>query len=49
MKKKKYAPISDRASVTDMLDLDSIPCLAFSNKKGQREDSAVCGRQDVAA
>ena len=49
MKKKKFAPISDRASVTDMLDLGSIPCLAFSNKKGQREDSTVCGRQDVAA
>ena len=48
-KKKKIAPISDRASVTDMLDLGSIPCLAFSNKKGQREDSTVCGRQDVAA
>ena len=49
VRKKKIAPISDRASVTDMLDLDSIPCLAFSNKKGQREDSTVCGRQDVAA
>ena len=46
---KKFAPISDRASVTDMLDLGSIPCLAFSNKKGHREDSTVCGRQDVAA
>ena len=46
---KKIAPISDRASVTDMLFLGSIPCLAFSNKKGQREDSTVCGRQDVAA
>ena len=31
---KKIAPISDRASVTDMLDLGSIPCSAFSNKKG---------------
>ena len=49
MKKKKIAPISDRASVTDMLDLGSIPCLAFSNKKGQRENSTMCGRQDVAA
>ena len=49
MKKKKFAPISDRASVTDMLDLGSIPYLAFSNKKGQRKDSTVCGRQDVAA
>ena len=49
MKKKKIAPISDRAFVTDMLDLGSIPCLAFSNKKGQREDSTMCGRQDVAA
>ena len=46
---KKIAPISDRASVTGMLDLGSIPCLAFSNKKVQREDSTVCGRQDVAA
>ena len=49
MKKKKIAPFSDRASVTDMLDLGLISCLAFSNKKGQREDSTVCGRQDVAA
>ena len=49
MKKKKFAPISDRASVTDMLDLGSNSCLAFSNKKGHREDSTVCGRQDVAA
>ena len=49
MKKKNFAPSSDRESVTDMLDLGSIPCLAFSNKKGQREDSTVCGRQDVAA
>ena len=48
-KNKKFAPISDRASISDMLDLGSIPCLAFSNKKGQREDSIVCGRQDVAA
>ena len=48
-KKKKIAPISDRASVTDMLDLGSIPCLAFRNKKGQREDSTVRGRQDMAA
>ena len=48
-KKKKFAPISDRASATDMLDLDSIPCIAFSIKKGQREDSTVCVRQDVAA
>ena len=48
-KKKKFAPISDRASVTDMLDLGSTPCLAFSNEKGQREDSTVCGRQNVAA
>ena len=46
---KKIAPISDRTSVTDMLDLCSIPCLAFSNKKGQREHSTVSGRQDVAA
>ena len=44
-----FAPISDRASVTKKLDLGSIPCLAISNKKGQREDSTVCGRQDVAA
>ena len=49
MKKKKIAPISDRASVTDMQDLGLIPCLAFSNKKGLRKDSTVCGRQDVAA
>ena len=49
MKKKNFATISDRASVTDMLDLGSIPCLAFSNEKRQREDSTVCGRQDVAA
>ena len=35
MKKKKIAPISDRAFVTNMLDMGSIPCLAFSNKKGQ--------------
>ena len=50
MKKKKiFAPLSDRASVAEMLDLGSIPCLAFSNKTGQREDSTVCGRQDVAA
>ena len=47
--KKKFTPISDRASVTDMLDVGSIPCLAFSSKKGQCEDSTVCGRQDVAA
>ena len=46
---KKFAPISDRVSLTEMLDLGSIPCLAFSDKKGQREDSTVCGRQDVAA
>ena len=32
-----------------MLDLGSIPCSAFSNKKGQREDSTVCSRQDEAA
>ena len=49
MKKKKIAPISDQASLTEMLDLDSILCIAFSNKKGQREDSTVRGRQDVAA
>ena len=49
MKKKKIAPISDRASVTDMLGLGSIPRLALSNKKGQHEDSTVCGKQDVAA
>ena len=36
-------------SVTEKLDLGSIPCLAFSNKKGHREDSTVCGRQNVAA
>ena len=49
MKKKNFAPISDRASVTDMLHMGSIPCLAFSNKKGYCEDSTECGRQDVAA
>ena len=38
MKKKKFAPISDQASVTEMLDLGLIPCLALSSKKGQRED-----------
>ena len=32
-----------------MLDLGSIPCSAFSNKKGHSEDSTVCGRQNVAA
>ena len=47
--KRKTAPISDQASLTDMLDRGLIPCLAFSNKKGQREDSTVCGRQDLAA
>ena len=36
-------------SVTEKLDLGSIPCLPFSNKKGHREDSTECGRQDVAA
>ena len=36
-------------SVTEKLDLGSIPCLAFSDKKGHREDSTVCGRQNVAA
>ena len=46
--KKIFAPISDRASVTNMLDLGSIPCLAFSSKEGQREHSTVRGRQDVA-
>ena len=49
MKKKIFGPIRDRASVTEKLDLGSIPCLAFSNIKGHREDSTVCGRQDVAA
>ena len=44
MKKKNFPLISDRASVTDMLDLGLIPCLAFSSKKGQREDSTVRGR-----
>ena len=48
MNKKKFASISDRPSAIEMLDLGSIPCLAFSNKKGQRENSTVCGRQDVA-
>ena len=47
--KNNARPISDRVSVTEMLDLGSIPCLAFNNKKGHREDSTVCGRQDVAA
>ena len=41
MKKKKIAPISHWASVIEKLDLGSIPCLAFSNKTGQREDSTV--------
>ena len=45
MKKKKFAPISGRAFLTEMLDLGSIPCLALSDKKGQREDSTVCGKQ----
>ena len=45
----RFAPISDRTSATEILDLGSIPCLAFSNKKGHREDSTVCGRQDMAA
>ena len=40
--KKMFAPISDRAPVTKTLALDSIPCLAFHNKKGQCEDSIVC-------
>ena len=35
--------------VTKKLDLGSIPCLPFSNKKGHREDSSVCGGQNVAA
>ena len=48
-KKHNVRPISDRVSVTKKLDLGSIPCLAFSNKKGHREDSKVCGRQNVAA
>ena len=48
-KKHNVRPISDRVSVTEKLDLGSIPCLAFSNKKGHREDSTVCGRQNVAA
>ena len=43
--KKIFAPISGRAFVTETLDLGSFPCLAFSNKKGQSEDSTVCGRQ----
>ena len=43
-KKHNVRPISDRVSVTEKLDLGSIPCLAFSNKKGRhREDSTVCG------
>ena len=42
-------PINDRVSVTEKLDLGSIPCLAFSNKKRHREDSTVCSRQNVAA
>ena len=41
--------MSDRVSVTEKLGLGSIPCLAFSNEKGHREDSTVCGRQNVAA
>ena len=40
-----FAPISGRASVTEKVDLGSIPCLALSNKKGQCDDSTVCGRQ----
>ena len=48
-RKKIFAPISDLASLTEMLDLGSILCLAFSNKKGEREDSTVYGRQEVAA
>ena len=48
-KKHNVRPISDRVSVTNKLDLGSIPCLAFSNKKGHREDSTVRDRQNVAA
>ena len=33
--KKVNAPISGRVSVTETLDLGSIPCLAFSNNKEQ--------------
>ena len=36
-------------SVTEKLDLGSIPCLAFSNEKGHHEDSTMRGRQNVAA
>ena len=43
--KNIFALISGRASVTKTLDLGSISCLTFSNKKRQREDSIVCGRQ----
>ena len=46
MTKKIFAPISDRASLTTMLDLFSIPSLAFSNKKEQRENFTMCGRLD---
>ena len=48
-KKHNVRPISDRVSATKKLDLGSILCLAFSNKKGLREDYTVCGRQNVAA
>ena len=41
MTKKILALISDRASVTETLDLGSIPCLSFNNKKGQCEDSTL--------
>ena len=43
--RKTFAPISGRASVPKTLDLGSIPYLVVSNKKGQCEDSTVCGRQ----
>ena len=34
-----------QVSVTETVDLGLIPCLAFSNKNGQCQDSTVCGRQ----
>ena len=48
-KKHNVRPNSNRASVTKKLDLGSIPCSAFSNKRKHCEDSTVCGRQNVAA